>query len=58
MLAMTLRTELTLLGAEAMARQARLEDVLALRSRKLSWGKVMLSPWNMKVMLGMVVGAV
>lgn len=56
MLAITLRTELTLSGAEAMARQV--VDPAVLWMRKLSGGRVTFIASNMKVMVGEMMGTV
>lgn len=52
---MTFKTELTLSGAAAMARQVVLPAVLWMR--KLSCGSVTFMPANMKVMVGATIGA-
>lgn len=54
MLAMTFSTEFTLLGDAAIARQVMLLELLCIR--KLSCGSVILMPWNMNVIVGIVIG--
>ena len=51
---MILRPAFTFSGEAAMARQAILVEVL--RSMKLSCAKDKFMPWNMNVILGMVIG--
>ena len=56
MLAMTLSTEFTLSGAEAIAKHVVLPAVLCMRM--LSSGRVTFMPENMNVMVGATIGTV